>query len=168
MNNVSACVALSSATVLAFTASARTLVWTGAQGANWDLTTENWYDASDANKTPTAFQSGDNVIFDDTASGTTVKIISNKDAKPTYGTITFSNTVDYVWNADIDNYTTTYFTKSGTIDKWGSGQLTINFRNDFAVSPSSNTEANISISFVLISYQGELRTRRRSVRRRRT
>lgn len=52
---------------LTLTGSPRSVVWKGAVSGNWDTFTSNWT----ANGLPTTFLNYDNVIFDDTATGTT-------------------------------------------------------------------------------------------------
>lgn len=118
------------AVVTSTSAFARTLIWTGAVNGTWDRTTANWYEAGDADQTPTAFQSGDNVIFDDTGLQKTVTLIGDSVDKYSVGTVIFSNDVAYVWKANPEIFTTGYFTKFGNIDKWGAGELQIDFRSD--------------------------------------
>ena len=122
---------------IAVTTSARDLIWVGgAEGADakkWDLTTLNWRVAGDETRTPVAFESGDNVLFDDTA---TSFAVSMQQTAPTInelqyniGNVVFSNDVNnYSWEIAFDTYWTQKRGAMGSVDKWGAGDLTINDR----------------------------------------
>ena len=105
---------------------ARDLIWVGgAEGADakkWDLSTLNWRVAGDETMTPVAFESGDNVLFDDTAQSFYVAM-EKVDAVNTYqfdiGNVVFSNDVNnYSWKSFTDTWTEARG-HMGTIDKWG-------------------------------------------------
>ena len=51
------------ASLVACGAAAKDLTWTGATGANWDTSSQNW--VLTGTSTPTTFANGDNVTFDD-------------------------------------------------------------------------------------------------------
>lgn len=51
-------------------APAQNVTWTGTEGSDWDYLTENWT----LNGQPTTFVAGDRLLFDDSASSTTVSI----------------------------------------------------------------------------------------------
>ena len=90
---------------------ARDLIWVGgAEGADakkWDLTTLNWRVAGDETMTPVAFESGDNVRFDDTATSFTVSMQQTAPTKNelqyNIGNVVFSNDVNnYSWEIAFD------------------------------------------------------------------
>ena len=64
--------------------------WTGSNSTDWDTTTYNW--KTNSNNLPTQYlPTGDNVVFDDRASGSTqVVAINSGNVAP--ATVTFSNT----------------------------------------------------------------------------
>ncbi len=124
---------------IAVTASARDLIWVGGAGGadakKWDLTTLNWRVAGDETRTPVAFESGDNVLFDDTA---TSFAVSMQQTAPTINELQY-NIGNVVFSNDVNNYSweiasafSSYWTQGrgamGSIDKWGAGDLTINSR----------------------------------------
>ena len=122
---------------IAVTGSARDLIWVGgAAGADankWDLTTLNWRVAGDETMTPVAFESGDNVRFDDTATSFTVSMQQTAPTKNelqyNIGNVVFSNDVNnYSWEIAFDTYWPQVRGAMGSIDKWGAGDLTINSR----------------------------------------
>ena len=113
----------------------RNLVWTGAVSSHWNTTAENWYVAGDAEKTPVAFQSGDNVLFDDSAASYSVTLV-RIDAVENYqfdiGNVVFSNeTQNYTFDADGHNW---IYQRGGfgTIDKWGAARVDVLTRLDTA------------------------------------
>jgi autotransporter-associated beta strand protein len=93
--------------------------WTGAGDANWNLaSTNNWKLV--AGNTTTDFLASDDVLFDDTATVTTVTI-DTANVNPT--ATTFNNTTkDYTLNG-------AFGISTGTLTKSGSGNLTINTVN---------------------------------------
>ena len=118
---------------------ARDLIWVGgAAGADankWDLSTLNWRVAGDETMTPVAFESGDNVLFDDTATSFDVSMQQTAPGKNDFqydiGNIVFSNDVNnYSWNVAFVDTWTQARGAMGSIDKWGAGDLTINSRLD--------------------------------------
>ena len=127
---------------IAVTASARDLIWVGgAEGADakkWDLSTLNWRVAGDETMTPVAFESGDNVRFDDTATSFAVSMQQvtpqgqpNNVLQYNIGNVVFSNDVNnYSWEIAFDSTWTQARGAMGSIDKWGAGDLTINSRFD--------------------------------------
>ena len=125
---------------IAVTASARDLIWVGgAAGADankWDLTTLNWRVAGDETMTPVAFESGDNVLFDDTAASFAVSMQqtapTTSELQYNIGNVVFSNDVNnYSWRVVFSDSTWTQARGAmGSIDKWGVGDLTINSRFD--------------------------------------
>ena len=118
---------------------ARDLIWVGgAAGADakkWDLTTLNWRVAGDETMTPVAFESGDNVRFDDTATSFAVSMQQTAPTKNelqyNIGNVVFSNDVNnYSWEIAFDYTWTQARGAMGSIDKWGVADLTINSRFD--------------------------------------
>lgn len=135
--NTNGKLALALACGMAFVAQGRDLVWVGgAEGADaqkWDLTTLNWRVAGDETMTPVAFESGDNVLFDDTATSFTVSMQQTAPTKNelqyNIGNVVFSNDVNnYSWEIAFDTYWPQVRGAMGSIDKWGAGDLTINSR----------------------------------------
>ena len=123
---------------IAVTASARDLIWVGgAEGADakkWDLTTLNWRVAGDETRTPVAFESGDNVLFDDSAVSFDVYMMQvaepNNQLQYNIGNVVFSNDVNnYSWQVFTDTWTQARGAM-GSIDKWGVADLTIKSRFD--------------------------------------
>ena len=116
-------------------ASARDLVWTGDKSSDWDLTSLNWRVAGDAENTPVAFESGDNVLFDDSAASysvTLVRVDTTKDFQFDIGNVVFSNeTQNYTFDADNHNW---IYQRGGfgTIDKWGAARVDVLTRLDTA------------------------------------
>ncbi len=124
---------------IAVAASARDLIWVGgAEGADankWDLTTLNWRVAGDETRTPVAFDSGDNVLFDDTATSFEVSMQQTAPTKNelqyNIGNVVFSNDVNnYSWEVAFVDTWTQARGAMGSIDKWGTGDLTIRSRFD--------------------------------------
>ena len=122
---------------MAFFAQGRDLIWVGgAEGADaqkWDLTTLNWRVAGDETRTPVAFESGDNVLFDDTATSFAVSMQQTAPTKNelqyNIGNVVFSNDVNnYSWEIAFDYTWTQTRGAMGSVDKWGAGDLTINDR----------------------------------------
>ena len=121
---------------------ARDLIWVGgAEGADakkWDLSTLNWRVAGDETRTPVAFESGDNVRFDDTAASFAVSMQQvTPQGQPSnvfqynIGDVVFSNDVNnYSWEIAFDYTWTQARGAMGSIDKWGVADLTINSRFD--------------------------------------
>ena len=113
----------------------RDLVWTGAENRYWDLTTKNWYVAGDEAKTPVAFESGDNVLFDDSAKSYAVELVrvdKVNDYQFDVGNVVFSNeTHNYTFDADNHNW---IYPRGGfgTIDKWGAATVVVPTRLDTA------------------------------------
>ena len=119
-------------------ATARDLIWVGgAEGADakkWDLTTLNWRVAGDETRTPVAFESGDNVLFDDSAVSFDVYMMQvaepNNQLQYNIGNVVFSNDVNnYSWQVFTDTWTQARGAM-GSIDKWGVADLTIKSRFD--------------------------------------
>ena len=117
---------------------ARDLIWVGgAEGADakkWDLTTLNWRVAGDETMTPVAFESGDNVLFDDSAVSFDVYMMQvaepNNQLQYNIGNVVFSNDVNnYSWQVFTDTWTQARGAM-GTVDKWGAADLTIKSRFD--------------------------------------
>ena len=117
---------------------ARDLIWVGgAEGADakkWDLSTLNWRVAGDETRTPVAFESGDNVLFDDSAESFDVYMmqVAEPDNQLQYniGNVVFSNDVNnYSWEVFTDTWTQARGAM-GTVDKWGDADLTIKSRFD--------------------------------------
>lgn len=108
-------------------------VWTGAYGANWTTATipnpKNWRVLG---KGTTDFLTGDTVLFDDTATGTTDVNIADYTVAPT--SVTFNNsTKNYTLNS-----TSGYGIMSGVLIKNGTGSLTINNANSYAGGTTLN------------------------------
>ena len=123
---------------MAFVAQGRDLIWVGgAEGADakkWDLTTLNWRVAGDETRTPVAFESGDNVLFDDSAVSFDVYMMQvaepNNQLQYNIGNVVFSNDVNnYSWQVFTDTWTQARGAM-GTVDKWGDADLTIKSRFD--------------------------------------
>ena len=129
------CVAVLMLTGAVWAGEPRNLVWTGKASACWDLTAENWRVAGDETKTPVAFESGDNVLFDDSAesySVTLVRVDTTKDFQFDIGNVVFSNeTQNYTFDADNHNW---IYQRGGfgTIDKWGAARVDVLTRLDTA------------------------------------
>ena len=126
--------ALAGAFVLVSRGEPRNLVWTGAASSDWNTTAENWYVAGDAEKTPVAFQSGDNVLFDDSAVNFTVQLkkVSSGDFQYDVGSIVFSNeTQNYALKSPDSTVWYQKYGAFGPIDKWGTARVSVQgFRLD--------------------------------------
>jgi hypothetical protein len=101
-------------------------VWTGALDGRWTTATlsspKNWNLITAG--TPTDFITGDIVLFDDTATGTTIVNISDADVSPS--STTFNNSTK--------NYTLggSFGIAAGALIKSGTGTLTINNVNSYS------------------------------------
>jgi hypothetical protein len=99
----------------------KTVLWRGNQSATWDTSTLNWVDATTL--TPTNFNNGDFVIFDDSATGSTSITVSGA---------VLSGQSTTVPGVTVSNVTKSYTFSGGTIAgtgtmlKQGAGSLTIN------------------------------------------
>jgi autotransporter-associated beta strand protein len=109
-------------------------IWTGLQNGNWTTTVipdpKNW--KLQTAGTPTDFITGDTVIFNDTATGTTS--LNVFDANVSTTSVTFNNSsLNYtVSSAGGFGIATGFLTKSGT------GSLTINTANSYANGTTLN------------------------------
>ena len=133
MTRLAACILAAAA--LGGGAMARDLVWTGAESRYWDLTARNWCVAGDETQAPVAFESGDNVLFDDSATSFAVELVrvdKTADFQFDVGNVVFSNeTQNYTFDADSHNW---IYQRGGfgTIDKWGAGTVEVLTRLDTA------------------------------------
>ena len=102
--------------------------WTGSYGSNWQVgSTSNWQLILGGSTTD--YINGDVVLFDDTASSTTVNISA---ANVSPGVITFDNSSrDYTLTGD-------YGIASGSITKNGTGTLTIGTPNTYTIGTTVN------------------------------
>lgn len=143
IKSVVACLSVASLTLTA--SAGRNLIWTGQTSSVWndDPTALNWRIEGDPNNTPVAFESGDNVRFDDTASNQSVTLKQNKIDSETASKQVFQFDVG---NCVVSNDTTIYtFDQNSnwgevwgrTAGDWasfrkqGSGHLDIMFRFEF-------------------------------------
>ena len=100
---------------------ATNIVWTGSVSNAWDFAkTTNFYVEDDATQTPDAFVRGDNVIFDENASKTTVSI--SEDLEP--DTIFVNSSKAYTISGAGSIV-------SGALVKEGKGNLTISTENSY-------------------------------------
>lgn len=90
-------------------------IWKGTVDGNWDTSTTNWTRNGTANQT---YVSGDDVIFDDTA---TLKSVTNGTVSP--GSVTFNTTLGYTNAANIGG--------SGAVVKSGAGRLVLSGTNSY-------------------------------------
>lgn len=96
------------------TAQAQAITWNGNINGNWDIgITTNWLDASSA---PVSYQDGDDVTFDDTATGTTTVTLTNATLAPSSITINSSNAYTFTGSGGLGG---------GVLSKSGDGTLTI-------------------------------------------
>lgn len=100
------------------------LTWTGAGGGFWDLNTSSGWNKTGGS--PDKFFFGDNVLFDDSSTVTTVTL----DSGPLFpGLMTVdSNTNNYVWEGNAGSY----IAGTGSLLKKGTSTLTINSPNTFS------------------------------------
>ena len=111
---------------------ARDLIWVGgAEGADakkWDLSTLNWRVAGDETMTPVAFESGDNVLFDDSAVSFDVYMMQvaepNNQLQYNIGNVVFSN--------DVNNYSWQVFTVTTIILLRGVMLTTLHTKRTYA------------------------------------
>lgn len=106
---------------LQISGAAASLVWTGAQSAEWSTASiagsKNWLNGA----APDDFVTGDNVTFDD--SGATTVSIAGADVAPT--STTFNHSVNYALGGS-------FVISAGTLTKSGTGTLTINNANTYS------------------------------------
>ncbi|HET6410355.1 MAG TPA: autotransporter-associated beta strand repeat-containing protein, partial [Chthoniobacteraceae bacterium] len=113
---------------IALTISGDLPVWTGAQNGNWTTNAigglSNWKLQATGN--PTDFLTGDTVVFDDSATGTTTVNISTASVSPT--STTFDNSVqDYVITSAGG-----FGIAGGNLVKNGFGRVTLTTANTYA------------------------------------
>jgi autotransporter-associated beta strand protein len=100
--------------------------WTGAVDGNWTTNlipgAKNWKLA--AGNTPTDFMTGDNVLFDDTATGSTTLELSTADISA--GIVEFNNSTKNYSISSGSGFTLA----GGSLVKNGSGSLTLNTLNN--------------------------------------
>ena len=115
-----------SGSTLALQVNGDTPKWTGLDGSSWTVgstgSSSNWQLV--AGGTPTNFLNDDDVLFDDSATGTTTVNINNGDVSPRM----------MVFNNSSKNYTldgASFGILSGAMSKAGTGSLTINSDNLF-------------------------------------
>jgi len=99
--------------VYLFTNAPRTLEWRGNLSANWDTTTKNWVEVGGS--TPTNFNQGDVVVFNDAATSTAINVVDG--VFP--GQITMDN------SAKNFEFSGGAISGTGKIIKLGSGKLTL-------------------------------------------
>jgi len=111
-----------------------TPVWTGAANANWTTTSQpspfNW--VLQPAGTSTQFLTNDQVLFDDTATGTTAVNIADASVSP----------ASVVFNNSSKNYSVSsvggFGIASGTLTKSGTGSLTLSTANTFSGGTTLN------------------------------
>ncbi len=111
---------------LALTIGGDTPIWTGALSGNWTTAVlaepKNW--KLQTAGTTTDFLATDQVLFDDTATGSTDVVISDADVAP--NSVVFNNTSkDYAINGP-------YGIANGSIIKNGTGKVTLNTASTFS------------------------------------
>ena len=103
-------------------------VWTGSATNQWNTTDVNWVLNSN-NATPTTYQPGDSVLFNDLAGAAHTSVnINGADVLPS--SVTFNTSLNYTLNGSNAIAGSTGLTMSGT------GSLTINNTNTFTGSVS--------------------------------
>ena len=111
-------------------------VWTGAVNGNWTTTViaapKNW--KLSIGGAQTDFMTGDTVLFDDTATGTTAVSISDANVSPT--SVTFNNT--HPAKTYTISSTGGYYIASGYVVKNGNGSVTINTNNTYTGGTTVN------------------------------
>ena len=125
---------------------ATNLIWTAAGGATWDLNnTISW---EDVNLTAAAFNYGDSVRFDDTASSKFVTLTGSYLSAS-------SVTVDSESGATYSFTGTGSIAGSGNLIYTGTGQLTLNTANTYSGGTLvSNTTTPASLYVYLENYNG--------------
>ncbi|HEY8993364.1 MAG TPA: autotransporter-associated beta strand repeat-containing protein [Lacunisphaera sp.] len=111
-----------------------TPVWTGAANGNWTTTAQpspfNW--KLQTAGTTTQFLTNDQVLFDDTATGTTEIKITDANVSP----------ASVIFNNSLKNYSVSSDTglgiASGTLSKSGTGSLTLNTANTYSGGTTLN------------------------------
>ena len=103
---------------LAVTGSARSLVWAGTNGNNWDNATTNWQNGAVADR----YYNLDQVRFDDTATNGSITISGI--VQPAVVLVT-NNVLDYTIGGGVLAGVT-------SVTKSGSGMLTLNSSNSFS------------------------------------
>jgi len=111
-----------------------TPVWTGAANGNWTTTAQpspfNW--KLQTAGTGTQFLTNDQVLFDDTATGTTAIQIANASVSP----------ASVVFNNSSKNYSVSssggFGIASGSVSKSGTGSLTLNTANTYSGGTTLN------------------------------
>jgi autotransporter-associated beta strand protein len=88
------------------------LLWKGDTGNQWSFTAQNW-------QSPTVFQDGDRVVFDDTATGSRNITLSGGELSPA------SVKVDTATNYTITSNFAGSFAGTGELVKTGTGTLTL-------------------------------------------
>ncbi len=98
------------------------LLWTGRINNNWDTNTANWINT--ATLAPSVFTAGSPVIFDDSASSSTVNVMT---AESPAGVTISNNTLAYVFQNGGGS-----ISGSDGFSKLGSGLITVQTTNSYA------------------------------------
>lgn len=107
----------------------KTVIWRGNLSADWDLTTQNWIDATTL--AAATFSNGDAAIFDDSATGSTsVNIVGT--VVPAAGTTVSNSTFAYSFNVGTVSGT-------GALVKKGTNSLTLNATHLPAITVSNGS-----------------------------
>ena len=129
-------------------AAASSLVWVGATNSvlvsNWDTTTRNWVDAATLSF-PQAYANPDSVLFDDTASNSTVTLSIT--ATP-FGVVVNNNTLNYTFNGGGKISGAFGFLKQGsaslTLAETGGDNFSGGLTNNGGMLLLDNTNSTIS------------------------
>lgn len=154
---------VSSATAMSLVVAGDRPIWTGLDGSNWQVgatgASKNWKLQSAT--TSTDYLSGDNVLFDDSASGSSTISISGANVSP--AATTFNNTTKSYTVASSGGFG---ITGSGPVNKSGAGTVTFASSNSYtglttitggAISISTNSNIGDASAPVLLN-GGALRT----------
>lgn len=118
---------------------AQNVEWTGAEGNVWDYQTSNWQ----LDGEPTEFVAGDEVVFTDAP---TVSTISMPDFFPAKKISFVGDTRSYTFNGDGG------WTGPCTFEKTGNGKLTINTKNNDYEGTTSINGGTVTVA--VLSDQG--------------
>ena len=117
--------------------SPKSLLWKGFVNGNWDTSTKNWQDLNTGLQTN--FSTGDNVVFDDTASQNTVTLVGDlvpRQSVSVFGIAMTNNSLAYTFTGSGR------LLGSASLFKTGANSLTVDAATESAVTVDQGSLTN--------------------------